>query len=53
MVMFLKMIFFFEGKRLNARWYAPPEPEYPRIFISELIVDDMPEEIQKNNLFLC
>ncbi|MAW65737.1 MAG: DUF1338 domain-containing protein [Flavobacteriales bacterium] len=39
--------FFFEGKRLNARWYAPPEPEYPRIFISELIVDDMPEEIQK------
>ena len=38
--------FFFEGKRLNARWYAPPSPEYPRIFISELRVEDMPEEIQ-------
>lgn len=39
--------FFFEGKRLNARWYAPPSPNYPRIFISELRVDDMPDEIQK------
>jgi len=39
--------FFFEGKRLNARWYAPPSNEYPRIFISELRVEDMPEEIQK------
>lgn len=39
--------FFFEGKRLNARWYAPPGPEYPRIFISELRVEDMPDEIQK------
>ncbi len=39
--------FFFEGKRLNARWYAPPKPKYPRIFISELIVDDMPKEIQR------
>ncbi len=38
--------FFFEGKRLNARWYAPPSNEYPRIFISELRVEDMPEEIQ-------
>ena len=39
--------YFFEGKRLNARWYAPPDPKYPRIFISELIVDDMPKETQK------
>jgi len=39
--------YFFEGKRLNARWYAPPEPKYPRIFISELRVDDMPNETQK------
>lgn len=39
--------YFFEGKRLNARWYAPPSNEYPRIFISELRVEDMPEEIQK------
>ena len=39
--------YFFEGKRLNARWYAPPDPKYPRIFISELIVSDMPKETQK------
>lgn len=39
--------FFFEGKRLNARWYSPPSPEYPRIFISELRVEDMPKEIQQ------
>ena len=39
--------YFFEGKRLNARWYTPPDPVYPRIFISELIVSDMPEDTQK------
>ena len=33
--------FFFEGKRLNAFWYAPPKNNYPRVFISELIVNDM------------
>lgn len=33
--------YFFEGKKLNAFWYAPPSPEYPRIFISELRVDDL------------
>jgi hypothetical protein len=33
--------YFFEGKKLNAYWYAPPSPEYPRIFISELRVDDL------------
>lgn len=31
--------YFFPEKRLNAYWYAPPEPKYPRIFVSELIVD--------------
>ena len=30
--------FFFEGKKLNAFWYAPPDDELPRIFISELRV---------------
>ena len=39
--------YFFEGKRLNARWYAPPEPKYPRVFISELRVHEMPKETQK------
>ena len=38
--------YFFENKKVNARWYAPPKEDLPRIFISELIVDDFPEEIQ-------
>jgi Domain of unknown function (DUF1338) len=33
--------FYFEGKKLNAFWYAPPSPAYPRIFLSELRVDDL------------
>jgi Domain of unknown function (DUF1338) len=36
--------FYFEGKKLNAYWYSPPSPEYPRIFLSELRVDDLSEE---------
>jgi hypothetical protein len=35
--------YYFEAKRLNAHWYAPPEPRFPRIFISELRVDDLSE----------
>lgn len=38
--------YFFEGKRLDAFWYAPPSPEYPRIFISELRVEDMSPSTQ-------
>jgi Domain of unknown function (DUF1338) len=33
--------FYFEGKKLNAYWYAPPSAAYPRIFLSELRVDDL------------
>ncbi len=33
-----KDYYFFENKKLDAYWYAPPEPKYPRIFISELRV---------------
>ena len=29
--------YFFEKKRLDAYWYAPPEPHYPRAFILSLI----------------
>lgn len=36
----------FEAKRLNAFWYSPPKPEYPRIFISELRVDDLSPDAQ-------
>jgi len=33
--------YFFEKKKLDAYWYAPPEPRYPRIFISEIRVQDL------------
>lgn len=39
--------FYFEGKKLNAYWYAPPAPHYPRIFASELRVWDLPDHIQQ------
>ena len=39
--------YFFEGKKLNAYWYAPPSPEYPRIFLSELMVELLSEESQQ------
>ncbi|MGR3810970.1 2-oxoadipate dioxygenase/decarboxylase family protein [Jiulongibacter sp. NS-SX5] len=35
--------FHFEGKKLNAWWYSPPAEHYPRIFISELRVEDLSE----------
>lgn len=38
--------YFFEGKKLNAYWYAPPSAEYPRIFMSELTVDKLSENAQ-------
>ena len=38
--------FFFEGKKLDARWYAPPSDKYPRVFISELRIQDLPSTIQ-------
>jgi len=31
----------FPAKKLNAWWYAPPEPRLPRIFLSELRVQDL------------
>ncbi|WP_447642670.1 MULTISPECIES: 2-oxoadipate dioxygenase/decarboxylase family protein [Chitinophagaceae] len=38
---------FFKEKKLDAYWYAPPENHYPRIFISELRVDDLTEKTQQ------
>lgn len=35
--------YFFEGKKLNAYWYSPPLDIFPRIFISELRVNDLSE----------
>ncbi len=37
----------FIEKKLTAYWYAPPEPQYPRIFASELRVDDLSAEAQR------
>ncbi|MEX2542042.1 MAG: DUF1338 domain-containing protein [Trueperaceae bacterium] len=36
----------FPAKKLDAHWYSPPEPRYPRIFISELRVDELSQEAQ-------
>ena len=38
---------FFKEKKLDAYWYAPPEDRYPRIFISELRVNDLSGNAQK------
>jgi len=33
--------YYFKEKKLNAWWYSPPAASLPRIFISELRVDDL------------
>ncbi|MEY3563781.1 MAG: hypothetical protein RLZZ294_1787 [Bacteroidota bacterium] len=33
--------YVFESKKLDAYWYAPPDEKFPRIFISELRVDEL------------
>ncbi|MBS1606615.1 MAG: DUF1338 domain-containing protein [Bacteroidetes bacterium] len=39
--------YHFPAKRLDAYWYAPPEPRYPRIFLSELRVGDLSSRAQE------
>lgn len=39
--------YHFEKKKLNAYWFSPPEPVYPRIFISELRVEELSPEAQQ------
>jgi hypothetical protein len=39
--------YFFEEKKLDAFWYTPPEDKFPRIFVSELKVDQLSAEAQK------
>lgn len=39
--------YHFAEKKLDAFWYAPPSPQYPRIFISELRVKDLSPDIQQ------
>jgi len=38
--------YYFEQKKLNAYWYAPPSDQYPRIFLSELMVEELSQETQ-------
>src|SRR3954452_4927272 len=38
--------YFFPVKKIDAYWYAPPSPGYPRIFISELRVEDLSQKAQ-------
>jgi len=39
--------YHFPAKKLDAYWYAPPEPRFPRIFLSELRVDDLSSGTQE------
>jgi hypothetical protein len=39
--------YHFPAKKLDAFWYSPPEPHYPRIFISELRVAELSGEAQR------
>jgi len=39
--------YFFKEKKLDAFWYAPPSPQLPRIFISELRVQDLSPRAQE------
>jgi hypothetical protein len=39
-------MFNFEQKKVTAFWYAPPEPRYPRIFISQLRVDELAPSVR-------
>lgn len=38
--------YHFASKKLDAFWYAPPHPDFPRIFISELRVNELSEPAQ-------
>lgn len=39
--------YLFPEKKLNAYWYSPADPKDPRIFISELRVDDLSADTAK------
>jgi hypothetical protein len=42
-----KDFFTFQQKKLNANWYSPPSPRYPRVFISEMRVSDLSWDAQR------
>ncbi|GFS28008.1 DUF1338 domain-containing protein [Elysia marginata] len=38
--------YYFSQKKLDANWYAPPYEDMPRIFISELRVEDLSKNVR-------
>lgn len=42
-----KDYYHFEHKKIDAFWYAPPTAKYPRIFISELRIQDLSPKAQE------
>ncbi|MDX9720254.1 MAG: DUF1338 domain-containing protein [Myxococcota bacterium] len=43
--------YHFETKKLDAFWYSPPTPKYPRIFISELRVAELSPKARETILY--
>ena len=39
--------FEFPKKKLRASWYSPPQPDLPRLFVSELKVEEMSPQAQE------
>lgn len=39
--------YHFAAKKIDAFWYSPPEPRFPRIFVSELRIGDLSAEAQR------
>jgi hypothetical protein len=42
-----KDYYYFPEKKLDAYWYAPPADHYPRIFLSQLRIQDLSPETQR------
>lgn len=40
-------LYNFTEKKLTAYWFSPPEPRFPRIFVSELRVHELSEQAQQ------
>lgn len=45
--------YFFQAKKLRARYYQHPDPEVPKIFISELLLEQCSEHLRALILPLC
>ena len=43
--------YHFEAKKLDAYWFTPPKSDLPRVFISELKVDQLSEQTNRSLAF--